>query len=270
MLLRGDIQTWGRGAGRSRIVEAIAAFAAVLATAFLVFAQNRQPLLFLPLLPMILATFRIGRFGAAFSVMILTLVGGYFTLRGTGPVALMQGDLGGRLQFLQFYLAITVLTVIPVAADLSRRRQIHDDLRDSEARYRLLTANSSEIVMNLDLDGCIRFVSPSVMALGGYEPGDLIGANALELIYPDERERVRQAILDAVKSPGRSFIVEYRAYRSDGVTTWAEAHTQGICDEEGAPTGLVSVIRDISHRKAVEPEERGRRHARKRACQNRS
>ena len=79
--------------------------------AFLVFSQDRLPLLFLPFLPMIIATFRLGRFGAALSVTILTVVGSYYTLLDTGPIALMGDDLGGRLQFLQFYLAITVLTV---------------------------------------------------------------------------------------------------------------------------------------------------------------
>ncbi|UVI39924.1 sensor domain-containing diguanylate cyclase [Qipengyuania spongiae] len=252
LLLRGDVAYWRQNASRSRVIEAVAALCSVLAVTFLVFSQDRLPLLFLPFLPMIIATFRLGRFGAALSVTILTLVGSYYTLLDAGPIALMGDDLGGRLQFLQFYLAITVLTVLPVAADLARRKQVHEALRDSEARYRLLTAKSSDIVMNLDADGCIRFVSPSVRALGGYEPEELMGTNAMDLVHADDREAVRQAHLDALRSPETPFIVDYRASRSDGAETWMETHTQGVRDEDGRVSGVVSVIRDVSHRKARE------------------
>lgn len=253
LLLRGDLADWTRQASWRRVGESILTLGVVIMTSLIVFSQSRFPLLFLPSLPIIIATFRLGRFGAAISVVVLTIIGSAFTLHDTGPIALMRTDLGDRLQFLQFYLAITVLTALPVAADLARRRQVYDALRDSEARYRLLTAKSSDIVMNLDVAGCIRFVSPSVRTLGGYEPDDLIGTNALALVHSDDRERVSQIHLAALRTPETPFMVEYRACREDGAATWMETHTQGVCDEEGAKvTGVVSVIRDISHRKALE------------------
>ncbi|MEE2794417.1 MAG: diguanylate cyclase [Pseudomonadota bacterium] len=252
LLLRGDVSYWRQNASRARIIEAIATLFGLLAVAFVVFAQDQLPLLFLPFLPMTIATFRLGRFGAALSVTILTVVGGYFTLAGTGPVALMGDDLGSRLQFLQFYLAIAVLTILPVAADLARRKQVHEALSDSEARYRLLTANSSDIVMNLDVHGRIRFVSPSIRALGGYDPQALTGTDALDLVHPEDRSRVREAHLQALRTSDTPFIVDYRACRSDGVETWMESHTQGVRDEDGRASGIVSVVRDVSHRKARE------------------
>tara|TARA_B100000678_G_scaffold133849_1_gene111802 strand:- start:1239 stop:2936 length:1698 start_codon:yes stop_codon:yes gene_type:complete len=251
-LLRGDVKYWRQNASGVRILEASAALCSVAATAFWVFAQNHLPLLFLPFLPMIIATFRLGRFGAALSITILSIVGGGFTLTGLGPIGLMGDDLGTRLQFLQFYLAVTVLTVIPIAADLARRKQVHEALRDSEARYRLLMAKSSDVVMNLDTDGRIRFVSPSVKTLGGYEPTNLIGKLALELVHPEDRAAIRQAHLKALQSPENPIIVDSRVCRSDGLETWMETHTQGVWGDDGRVAGVVSVIRDVSHRKARE------------------
>ena len=251
-VLRGDLRSWRQNASRSKLIEALFAICLVTAVTVLVFAQGDLPLLFLPFLPMTVATFRLGRFGAALSITILTIVGSYFTIQGTGPVALMGGGLGDRLQFLQFYLAITVLTIIPIAADLARRKQVHDALRDSEARYRLLTAKSSDIVLNLDTEGNIRFVSPSIRALGGYEPEELTGTNALELVHPGDREAVRQTHLNALQTPETPFIVDYRASRRDGVETWMETHTQGVLDDERNVAGVVSVIRDVTHRKVRE------------------
>ena len=251
-LLRGDLRYWRKTASASRVLEASAALCLVVATAFWAFAQSKLPLLFVPILPMIIATFRIGRFGAALSITILSIVGGGFTLTGFGPVALIGDDLGTRLQFLQFYLAVTVLTVIPIAADLARRKRVHEALRDSEARYRLLMAKSSDIVMNLDTDGRIRFVSPSVKTLGGYEPENLIGTRALELVHPEDRAAIRDAHLKALQLPETPVIVDSRICRSDGLETWMETHTQGVWGDDGSVAGVVSVIRDVSHRKARE------------------
>ena len=252
LFLRGDIEQWMRQATLSRCLEAGVVLGVVVFTAILVFAQDRFPLLFLPLLPLIIAIFRLGRFGAALSVMVLTLVGFAFTLNDTGPIALMRGDLGSRLQFLQFYLAVTVLVALPVAADLKHRKRVHAALRDSEARYRLLMARSSDIVMNLDVEGRLRFISPSIRTLGGYEPRDLVGTYALDLVHPDDRDRVRLIHLDALRIPETPFVVEYRACHSDGGQLWMETHVQGILDEDGSVSGVVNVVRDVSHRKARE------------------
>lgn len=252
LFLRGNIEQWMRQASLPRTLEAGVVLGIVVATSILVFAQDQFPLLFLPLLPMIVATFRLGRFGAALSIMVQTIVGFAFTLTDTGPIALMGGDLGSRLQFLQFYLAVTVLVALPVAADLARRKQVHEALRDSEARYRLLMARSSDIVMNLDVEGRLRFVSPSIQALGGYDPEDLAGTYALDLVHPDDRDKVRQIHLEALRIPETPFIVEYRASRFDGAQLWMETHVQGVRDDDGRVSGVVNVVRDISHRKARE------------------
>ena len=47
------------------------------------------------------------------------------------PVSLTGASLGDRMQFFQFYLAATVLTVIPIAADLHNRQKLHRSLRRS-------------------------------------------------------------------------------------------------------------------------------------------
>jgi hypothetical protein len=125
----------------------------VALTCLVVFAQDALPLLFLPLLPIILAIFRIGRLGAAASVVLLTTIGGVLTVNGHGPIALIHQPVSTQVQFLQFYLACTVLTVLPVASELARRTGLYRRLHDSEARYRLLTENSTDIMLNLDVNG---------------------------------------------------------------------------------------------------------------------
>ena len=154
----------------ARAIEVCLLLLLVFATGLAVFAQTDPRLLFLPMLPIMLATFRGGRTAAAVSIVLLTLVGTAFTLEGEGPVPVPYGSIGDHLQFLQFYLAATVLSVLPVAAELTRRTALFQRLRDSEARYRLLADNSTDIIMNVDVGGRIRFASPSITQLGGMRP----------------------------------------------------------------------------------------------------
>lgn len=250
----GSAGRWIRTASRERLVEAAALLTLTAAATTAVFAQNTLPLLFVPVVPAILTSFRIGRLGAAASVLIIAGAGGWLTMTGSGPVTLVGPDSAGRSQFFLFYLTATVLTVLPVAAELRHRRRLFNQLRESEARYRLLADHSTDIVLNLGPDGSIRYASPSIAQLGGYTPEAVLGINAVELVHREHRADVTRAHRAALADPGSTFTVEYRAATASGEIRWFETHTRAVRDELGEVTGAVSAIRDISARKAMEGE----------------
>lgn len=252
LVFRSDLHTaWARRR-KARVVEGVALISLVTATSVAVFAQRGLPLLFLPLLPVILATFRGGRSAASVSVVMLVLVGGTFTLAGRGPIMVIDGTVGDRMQFLQFYLAATVLTVLPIAADLARRGALYRNLRDSEARYRLLADNSTDIILNLDVRGRIRFVSPSITQLGGYSPGPLIGTKAVDLVAPAYRGAVLRSHVAALRSPGETACVEYKATTQSGDIRWFETRSRAVQSAASVIEGVVCIIRDIEERKLEE------------------
>lgn len=181
LLLQGEISAFVHRV-KGRGLEAVALIGLSIATTATCFSQQDLPLLFLPVLPIILVTFRLGRGATVLTVLFLALFGGTLTVMGQGPIQLVAGDQGLRIQFFQFYLAMTVLTAWPVTADLANRSRLHRKLRISEARYRLLADHSSDILMQVNVEGLIRYVSPSVRQLGGYDPDTLVGKNAVELI----------------------------------------------------------------------------------------
>ncbi|MEO5973313.1 MAG: MASE1 domain-containing protein, partial [Sphingomicrobium sp.] len=189
----------------------------VVVTSAAVFAQASLPLLFLPVLPIILVTFRTARGGAAFAVVILALVGGGATTLGLGPIQLIGDDVGNPLHFFQFYLAATVLTVLPVAADLEQRGRLHRALRLSEERYRLMAEHSTDILLRRELDGRIRYVSPSIQPLGGHDPKALAGTNIAILIAPEDAELARAAHIATIAAKG-----EIRSYDTLAITATGE------------------------------------------------
>lgn len=252
MVARGGLAKIFRAGRRRATVESAILLLLVGVTSTAVFVQSGMPLLFLPILPIILVTFRVGRGGAAIAIVVLALIGGGATMAGMGPIYLHDAAFSTNVQLFQFYLAATVLTVLPVAADLHNRSRLHRQLRMSEARYRLLADHSTDILLHLEVDGRIRFVSRSMRQLGGHDPDALIGRSSSILVAPEHRERVYAAHLGTAAAGGEMRSFEYLALTADGTRRWFETHAKAVLDENGEVDGLVCVARDISTRKAIE------------------
>jgi diguanylate cyclase (GGDEF)-like protein/PAS domain S-box-containing protein len=236
------------------MLPAVAIVALIATTTYLVFAQSRLPLLFVPVLPLLIATFAYQRIGAAVGMVIIAMVGGLLTIDGTGPVMLIKAGEATRLQFFDFYLAVLFLVALPVAAILAQRDELLARLGESETRYRLLADNATDIMFTLELDGTIRFASPSIRELGLFEPEAMIGRNAGDLIHPDDVDRARLAHRAAILAPDSTQKLEHRAVKANGEIGWFETNTRAVRGPDGRVTALVSVIRDLDDRKRREDE----------------
>src|SRR5919198_638434 len=67
-----------------------------------------------------------------------------------------------------------------VLATALERARVEEALRKSEEHFRSLTENASDIVTILGDDGIMRYTSPSVERLLGYQATELLGRNAFE------------------------------------------------------------------------------------------
>ncbi|WP_375409018.1 PAS domain S-box protein [uncultured Methylobacterium sp.] len=137
------------------------------------------------------------------------------------------------------------------------RRRTDEALRHSEARYRMLAETTSDVIVRLDPSLRREYVSPSCRAVFGYEPHEMIGADASQSMHPEDaadvRERVRR--LFAGLADGDRDTVTYRTRHKDGHWLWVENRVVMVRDEAaGQPGGLVCSIRDVSerHRQADE------------------
>lgn len=222
---------------------------AVGAVCLLTFGQSKWPLLFLPVMLVVFATFRLGRLGAAICLAILTTIGGIMTALDLGPISLSAAPVSERMQFFQLYLAATVLTVLPIAADLHSRRKLHRNLRRSEAEFRMLAEHCTDVIMRIAPDGTIRYASPSIEKLTGYCPPLLVGRHSSLLIDPRDLDetRVRHRATLAAKGEARTY--GYRCTTRTGEVRWFSTHGRALLDDEGRPHELLAIIRDITDAK---------------------
>ncbi|WP_020177421.1 MASE1 domain-containing protein [Methylopila sp. M107] len=253
LVLRGEIAEWWRAADRFKVLEALALAAVMIAVSAAVFVQTTLPLLFLPLLPALIATFRLGRLGAAASAFILIAIGVPCSLAGWGPVALVDGSLGFRSQFFQFYVAIVLLTVLPAAAELHHRKRLFGALHDSESRYRLLAENTTDVIIWSELDTTRRYVSPAAKTLFGYEPEDLVGTKPLNFVHPDDQAAYSEILRGLAQREVEHAVTCQRYQRKDGAWIWVEVSFSLTFDSaSGAANGYVASLRNVTKRRESE------------------
>jgi diguanylate cyclase (GGDEF)-like protein len=82
----------------------------------------------------------------------------------------------------------------------------------------------------------------------------MIGRNAADLVLASDAPRAAEAHRQALRDPGSTKTVEYRAYTASGDLRWFETHTRAVVDDDGVVTGVVSAVRDVGHRKRVEEQ----------------
>jgi diguanylate cyclase (GGDEF)-like protein/PAS domain S-box-containing protein len=127
------------------------------------------------------------------------------------------------------------------------------DLADDAALYRVLVENSADTHIKGDLDGVRRYVSPSIRSLLGYEPHELVGRRASEIVHHADVADFgvqMKAMYDGVID---SFTTEHRMLHKDGSWVWLEAFVKVIHHSiTGDRDGYVVSVRDTSRRKELE------------------
>ena len=147
-----------------------------------------------------------------------------------------------------------IVALFGVFQDVTDSIRSHERIAASEARFRLLADNATDIIATYGLDGMFRYISPAIEGVMGYRPEELVGRPFTRFMHPDDVGRLRRAFVAYAKAgPGApSPRVPYRGLRKDGQTVWLEAHPKVIRDAEGRPVEFQDVVRDVSETKALE------------------
>ncbi|MEP7325624.1 MAG: GGDEF domain-containing protein, partial [Gemmatimonadota bacterium] len=125
--------------------------------------------------------------------------------------------------------------------------------RENEARFRSLVQHSSDVIIVTRGDGTIRFVSPSVTRVFGYDPAEMLRQTVTELLHPDDRERAAVFFRHAAETPGVNGPVEWRFRQPDGSWLHAEILATNLL-HDATVQGVVLNTRDVSERRRLEEQ----------------
>ena len=233
--------------------ERVASFAGMvvltIAISLVAFLQSTLPLLFLPIVPLVLASFRFGRFGASIAVLTISIAAAGSLGMDAGILAELAMPFWQKALFLQFYLAGLLLISFPLAVALNQRERVMQELVDREAMLRLIADHSDDALLHLDRHGTIRFASPSSQRLSGLE--EVMDLHLAVFFSDTDKEIVSAALAAAAQHPGRTEIFERSVVRG-GQTIWLEAKLRAVESSKQQPSAFVVTIRDVTERKLEE------------------
>ncbi|MDZ7700715.1 MAG: PAS domain S-box protein [Halobacteriales archaeon] len=120
--------------------------------------------------------------------------------------------------------------------------------RKAEAEwYEALIEQSTDVVTVLDEDGVVRYQSPSVERILGYQPEELEGEIAFEYIHPADADEIFQTFTSLIEQTDTvTEEVRYRFRHADGSWIWLE--TIGRNERNSSVGGYVLNSRDVTKR----------------------
>nr|WP_271523920.1 PAS domain-containing sensor histidine kinase [Bradyrhizobium sp. CCBAU 53380] len=142
-----------------------------------------------------------------------------------------------------------------VTRDITERQQAHNDLVESERRYRrLVEAVVDYAIFQLDSSGHVATWNPGAERIKGYRPEEIIGRHFSTFYTPEDLEKgVPKTALAEAAEKGR-FEAEGWRMRKDGTRFWASVVIDRITDESDAIIGFAKVTRDLTERKQAQDE----------------
>ncbi len=184
------------------------------------------------------------------------------------PVPLLISELqSGETTFQECYLrckdgcllAVEINTrtlsencLISTVRDISKRKLVEDELRESNERFRQL-AESSLTGIYLIQDNLFRYVNPAMAYIFGYQPEEIIDTLApVNLIYADDRPLVMENLRRRIEGEEEAIHYEFRGLHKDGSVIDIEVHGRRI--EYGGRPGVIGSLIDITNRKQAEQE----------------
>jgi len=127
--------------------------------------------------------------------------------------------------------------------------ETEESLRHSEVKYRKIFENIQDIFYQVDSDGFIREISPSIYRYSGYTREELIGKPVAEVYYSPED---MVTFLKKLNETGEIADYDVRLRTKEGQVRWASINVHTLFDSNGNPCGREGSLRDISDRKQAE------------------
>ncbi len=140
------------------------------------------------------------------------------------------------------------------AQDITDHMEAVASLEISEARYRMLLSNASEMLLVFTPDMVLRYASENASTFLGYEPGEDLPVSPLAYVHTDDTGFIREQFDRAVEAPGRQVKFDARIRQKDHTYADFEIRMQLVSSDE--PVILVAA-RDVTHQREAEQLRQG-------------
>ncbi|HKJ27283.1 MAG TPA: PAS domain S-box protein, partial [Anaerolineales bacterium] len=140
-----------------------------------------------------------------------------------------------------------------ILIDITSRQKAQQALAKSEKRFRALTENSSDITIIVDENKTIKYISPSIQHISGYNPEELENQDLRQFIHTDDQNKFIQRFQQAVDNPPETLIRAgaLRTAHRDGRWLYYDGLLNNMLDVESV-NGIVFNLREITSQVQLE------------------
>lgn len=137
---------------------------------------------------------------------------------------------------------------IVILQNITEQKRVEAELQQSEEKFRSLVENLPDLIWRADRRGRLLFVSPNSARILGLAPAELMAADRFVRIHPEDVDGVREAYA-LFWERGRSYDVQYRFRRGDGVWIWLHDRAAATGEQQEQPyaDGLSWEITDFKN-----------------------
>ena len=145
-----------------------------------------------------------------------------------------------------------------IATEISERKRAEAEIRENRRQLESLLGQLPGMAFRMVQNGQLTpvYISRGALGLTGHSARDFLEklVSLQEIIHPDDRERARHAINNAVRKR-RSYEIEYRIVDRTGRVKWVLDRGQGLYNEDGRLLFIEGLAIDITQRKDAESEK---------------
>ena len=141
--------------------------------------------------------------------------------------------------------------------DITEKRRAEEEFRSAEARHRKMIANIGDVIVIIGKDGINQYKSPNIEKWFGWKPDEVVGADSLANVHPEDRDFAAQFLASLSDEPNASGSAECRYLCKDGSYKWIEFTGVNLLHDPDI-RGILGNYHDITVRKLAEEELRKR------------
>lgn len=146
------------------------------------------------------------------------------------------------------------LCLLSLVNDITERKKVEEELRQSEERYRRLYNDTPVMLHSIDLNARLVSVSNYWLESLGYERDEVIGRNSTDFLSPESRTYAREVVLPAFFQTGCCKDVPYQFIKKNGEIMDVLLSAIAERDDEGKVTRSLAVMIDVTDRKQADEE----------------
>ncbi|WLR51331.1 PAS domain S-box protein [Bacillus tianshenii] len=142
---------------------------------------------------------------------------------------------------------------ISIRTDITDRKVIEEELRQSEKKYRIITESSSDLITIMNTRGIVTYASPSYKESLGIPTNEIVGKHFSYHIFEADKQKLKHSCALQIKEE-KIYTNEFRYVNSQGKPVWVECKSSPVHNKNGSIDRIITIGRIITKRKRYEEE----------------